>query len=565
MTEAMTAELSDDPRLEALLAATERLTGRGMPFEVVEENVLGERLRVFRNRAHSIREVLLDADRHGDRDCYVFSDSSRIRFDELGKQVASLACVLRDRYGIGPGDRVAVCAANCREWLLTFWAVGSVNAVLVAMNGWWTGAEMRNALDLTDPKLIVMDEKRHDRLDREPAAPVLLVERDFAGLADDGSAVLPDPPIAEDDPFILIFTSGTTGRPKAAVLSHRSVISYLMEQAFIGARSMALAGMTGPPPGPPPVRLAPYPLFHVSGMSMAMSTVMSGSTSVWPLGRFDAGAVIELTKQENVAFWGGGTTHVVRLLQHPDVATIEPTQIIGVGVGGSATPPDVVRQVEERFPHLSGAVSSGYGSTETGLISWAPGWMLKAAPDCVGPLMPTADARITDDDGTVLPPGGEGNIEARSWMSMLGYWRNDAANAETIRPGRWIRTGDFGRLDDGILFIASRKRDLIIRGGENIYPFEIEHRLDEHPDIIEAAAYGIDDPVHGQEVKAVVVVRPGTELTDDDVRRFCAESLASYKVPSVVEIRTELLPRTATGKVMKQVLAGDVENTFVEE
>jgi long-chain acyl-CoA synthetase len=179
--------------------------------------------------------------------------------------------------------------------------------------------------------------------------------------------------------------------------------------------------------------------------------------------------------------------------------------------------------------------------------------------------MPTVDARITGDDGTVLPPGAEGNIEARSWMSMLGYWRNDVADAETVRPGRWIRTGDFGRLDDGILFIASRKRDLIIRGGENIYPFEIEHRLDEHPDILEAAAYGIDDPVHGQAVKAVVVVRPGTELTDTEVRAFCAETLASYKVPSVVEVRTEPLPRTATGKVMKQVLAGDVENTFVEE
>ena len=136
--------------------------------------------------------------------------------------------------------------------------------------------------------------------------------------------------------------------------------------------------------------------------------------------------------------------------------------------------------------------------------------MLQAAPDCVGPLMPTMNARITDDDGRVRPAGAEGNIEARSWMSMLGYWHNDAANAETIQPGRWIRTGDFGRLDDGILFIASRKRDLIIRGGENIYPFEIEHRLDDHPDIVEAAVFGVDHPVHGQDVKAVVVVRPGT-------------------------------------------------------
>lgn len=561
----MTPDFSNDPRLAGLRAATERLTQPGMPFEMTEEIVLGERNRVFRNRARSMRGILEGATRHGDRDCYVFDDGRRIRFSELVQQVASLAGVLRDRHGIGPGDRVAICAANCPEWILMLWAVASLDAVLVAMNGWWTGAEMTTALALTDPKLLVMDERRRARLDRDPEAPLLVVERDFEGLTDDRAAALPDFPIGEDDPFILIFTSGTTGRPKAAVLSHRAVIGYLMEQSFIGARSMALAGMTAPPEGPPPVRLAPYPLFHVSGLSMVVSTVMTGSTSVWPLGRFDAGRVIELSKQENVAFWGGGMTHVVRLLQHPDIETIDPTQIIGVGVGGSATPPDVVRQIEERFPHLDSAVSSGYGSTETGLLSWAPGWMLKLAPDCVGTLMPTMDVRITDDDGSPRPGGAEGNIEARSWMSMLGYWHNDAANAETIRPGRWIRTGDFGRLDDGVLFIASRRRDLIIRGGENIYPFEIEHRLDEHPDVVEAAVYGMDDPVHGQQVKAVVVVVPGTELTPEMVQTFCAVSLASYKVPSMVEIRTEPLPRTATGKVMKQVLAGEVENTFVEE
>ena len=574
------SELSEDPRLRALLDATTRITGPGMPFEIVEEDVLGERLGVFAHRAHSMREILLGARRFGDRDCYVFGDGYRLDFDELIPQVASLATALRDTHGIGPGDRVAVCAANCREWLMTFWAVAALDAVLVAMNGWWTGAEMRTALELTDPKLLVMDEKRRARLDGEPGIPLLLTEHDFAELLDDASATLPDVPIGEDDPFILIFTSGTTGRPKAAVLSHRSVIAYLMEQSFIAARGMAMTGLprsaaVAPPSESDPsdaadapaptVRLAPYPLFHVSGMSMAVSTVMSGSPTVWPLGRFDPANVLELTRDEGISVWGGGTTHVVRLLQHPDIETIDPGSIASVGIGGSAIPPDVIRQIEERFPHLESSVSSGYGSTETGLVSWAPGWMLKAAPDCVGPLMPTSQARITADDGTVLPPGVEGNIEARSWMSMLGYWHNDAANAETVRPGRWIRTGDFGRFEDGILFIASRKRDLIIRGGENIYPFEIEHRLDEHEEVREAAVYGVDDPIHGQVVKAVVVVAPGSPLTADEVRAFCAETLASYKVPTEVELRTEPLPRTANGKVMKQVLAGQAENTFIEE
>ena len=212
-------------------------------------------------------------------------------------------------------------------------------------------------------------------------------------------------------------------------------------------------------------------------------------------------------------------------------------------------------------------MSSGYGSTETGLISWAPGWMLKAAPDCVGPLMPTSQARITDDDGTdARRPAPRATSRPAAGCRCSGYWHNDAANAETVRPGRWIRTGDFGRLDDGILFIASRKRDLIIRGGENIYPFEIEHRLDEHDEVVEAAVYGVDDPVHGQVVKAVVVVAPGSRRSPRTrCARFCAETLASYKVPSEVELRTEPLPRTANGKVMKQVLAGDAENTFIEE
>ncbi len=267
-----------------------------------------------------------------------------------------------------------------------------------------------------------------------------------------------------------------------------------------------------------------------------------------------------------MSIWGGGITHVVRLLQHPEVATIEPAQITSIGVGGSATPPDVTRQIEERFPHLAGAISSGYGSTETGLISWAPGWMLKAAPDCVGPLMPTMDARITDDDGT-----GAGRRAPRATSRRAAgcrCWATGATTRPTPRPcGPGAGSAPATSAGSTTASCSSRRaeRDLIIRGGENIYPFEIEHRLDEHPDIVEATVFGIDDPVHGQEVKAVVVVRPGTALTADEVRAFCAESLASYKVPATVEIRTDPLPRTATGKVMKQVVAGDAESTFVEE
>ena len=438
-----------------------------------------------------------------------------------------------------------------------------MNAVLVAMNGWWTGVEMRNALDLSEPALVVMDEKRLARLAHDPVAPTLVIERDFPTLLNDLDAPMPADPIDEDAPFMLIFTSGTTGRPKAAALSHRSVVGYLQLQSFIGARSLALAGRS---PSAPPNRLATFSLFHVSGLSATVSSMMGAGTTVWPLGRFDPEAVLDLVRRERVGALTGATTNVLRLLDSPQIHTIDPSQIVQVGVGGSATTPSVVRRTEAQFPHLKGTMSTGYGSTETGgLLSWPPGWMLEVAADCVGPPLPTVDVRITDAFGNVVADGVEGHIEARSPIVMLGYWRNDPASDETMLPGLWVRTGDFGRLEDGLLFIASRRRDLIIRGGENIHPFEIENRLEEHHDVVEVAVFGVEHDVLGQEVKAVVVVRPDSGLIADDIRAWCAETLASYKVPAHVEVRTDPLPRNATGKVMKHVLTGEAANVFVEE
>ena len=235
-------------------------------------------------------------------------------------------------------------------------------------------------------------------------------------------------------------------------------------------------------------------------------------------------------------------------------------------MGGSATTPDIIRRVEAAFPHLQGTMSTGYGSTETGaLVSYAPNWMLVASPDCIGPPLPTVDVRITGPMGEVLPEGEEGVICARSPLLMKGYYRNDAANADAFDDGRWFNTGDFGRLESGVLHIASRKRDLIIRGGENVYPFEVENRLDEHEEIVEAAVIGVDHPDLGQEVKAIVVVTADSTLSEDDIRAHCAEALASFKVPSQVELRAEPLPRNPSGKVLKNVLAGDAQTNFVDE
>jgi acyl-CoA synthetase (AMP-forming)/AMP-acid ligase II len=555
-----------DPRLAEFLAATDRLTGPGSPFEVVTEEVLGEPMRVFAQRPANLRAFIAAAPAFDDRLAMAFSDGTEITYAELPGQVASVARYLRDVHGVGKDDNVALCGSNSAGWILSFWACLSLGAVAVAMNGWWTETEMGHALELTEPKVVLADARRAERLPATLTAPLVDLDADLpAMLAHAPGAALPDNPVDEDDPAMLIFTSGTTGRAKAAVLSHRSIIAYSMLQNFIGARGMAVAGR-GPTGGPPPVRLAVFPLFHVSGLGTTVNSIHTGSTTVWPLGRFDAGTVIDLTVRYGINLWGGTGTHVLRLVEHDDIDRIDPAQLLTVGMGGSATTPDIIRRVETAFPHLQGTMSTGYGSTETGaLVSDAPNWMLVASPDCIGPPLPTVDVRITGPMGEVMPEGEEGVICVHSPLLMKGYYRNDAANAEAIDTGRWFNTGDFGRLENGVLHIASRKRDLIIRGGENVYPFEVENRLDEHDEILEAAVIGVDHPDLGQEVKAIVVVTADSALTDDAVRAHCAEALASFKVPTHVEIRTEPLPRNPSGKVLKNVLAGDSQTNFVEE
>lgn len=566
----MSTELDEIRQIvERWAEVTAELTAPGAPFETEEATIRGERMLVFRNRPRSLRQVLADSAANGSKDCVIFDDGTKLTFAEFVQQAASVAAALADR-GIGQGDRVAVSASNCAGWMLSFWATLSLGAVNVAMNGWWTGPEMVNALELTEPKLLLGDTKRLSRLDGA-TVDVPIVNFDVAG--DDGfdamrtfapDAALPDVAIDEDDDAMLLFTSGTTGRPKAAVLTHRSILAYMQMTNFIAARGMTLAGRTAG--GPPPTRLAVFPLFHVSGLGATVSGLASGATTVWPLGRFDPAHVIDLTKRHGINGWSGTFTHIMRLLDDASIDTLDPLQMQQVGIGGSASSPELIRRTEERFPHLKGTFSSGYGSTESGaLISFASNAMIARAPECVGPPLPTVGVRIIDDDGNDLPEGEVGNIVARSPLVMREYWRNPEATADALLPGHWLKTGDFGRLEAGALFLASRKRDLILRGGENIYPFEIENRIDELPDVTEVAVIGVDHPMLGQEVKAIVVVAEGSTLTPEGVVEWCSAALASYKVPAHVEVRAAPLPRNASGKVMKHMLVDDADDIFEGE
>jgi long-chain acyl-CoA synthetase len=550
--------------LASVAAAQERLLALGSQFEMVDIEVFGRPTKAFKNRLFCLREILVSSTRHGDHLAAVFGDGRQFSYRDFERAVAAVATDLREQYGVGVGDRVAIAAANSVEWLLTFWGCAVLGAVTVAMNAWWTPAEMANAIELTDPKLIVADERRRERIAPSVGIKVLAIESDIVYRTDHELA-LPDGQVGEFDDALMLFTSGTTGRPKAAVLTHGNLIGFDKLQSIIGARAMLMSGRE-PAAGPPPTRLAVFPLFHISGVvSTAIATLHSGATTVWTTGRFDPSTVIELTREHGISMWTGASTHIVRILDHPDLIEFDGSTLLQIGVGGSASSPEIIRRTEERFPHLVGTFSSGYGSTETGgLVSWTPAGLLKEAPDTVGPALPGVEIRILDEDRRDVDDGGEGDIWVRSALVMREYWGHPEANADSFLDGGWFKLGDVGRLVNGVLFIASRRRDLILRGGENIYPFEIENRLEEHPAVLEAAVYGVDDRLHGQIVRAAVVLRRGFDTDMEQLRAHCAEVLSAYKVPEHIDIRDEPLPRNATGKVLKHVLRGEAENTFID-
>ena len=547
--------------------AIARLTAAGSPFELATETVGGLEMQVFKNRFRSLREVLAHSVRFGDAELAVWDDGDRWSFVEHERQVASVAAALRDRHGIGRGSRVAILASNRPEWVLTAWATLTLGGVVVAMNGWWQGEEIRFGLDLGEPDLLVADRARLARL-IEPlrSIPTLVMEEEldrYRGY--DLEAPLSETPIDEDDLAAIMFTSGTTGRPKGAMISHRNFIAFL-QMNFCNS---AVAALMSPPrePQPPHVSILSTPLFHVSGFQAgALMGPATGLKQVWTTGRFDPQKILRLTLEEGVTRWGGITTQLWRLVEHPDFEPDAFRQIRSTGGGGSAFSPDLQRTLREKLPQAVGEFNVGYGLTEcAGLCSMATSDLLEKHPDTAGRTVPGNDVAIFDDAGHRVPDGVEGNICVRGPNVMLGYWRNPEATAEAFFADGWLRTGDIGQLRDGLLFLASRKRDMIIRGGENIYPLEIENRLDDHPDVLEAAVVGVDHRTLGQEVKAIVVPRPGASLDPDALRSFVGETLAYYKVPAHIEIRDEPLPRNATGKVLKPVLLGEAENPFKEE
>lgn len=551
-----------------------KLTGPGGPFEIVVDEVLGEPLPVLANRPRSLRELLAASAMHGDKE-YLVHEDRRIGYAEHLRIVASTARALQERYGIGRGDRVAILAANSPDWPIFFWATTSLGAIVVALNGWWTADEIAYALDRTQPKLLVGDERLLARVaDRhlDPAVLCLDSLRDeiFAWAPD---ADLPDTPIDEDDPAVILFTSGTTGRPKGAVSTHRGIVGFIQVNIVGGAISAVseqLEGTGAPPdPNPPeqPASLATAPMFHLSGLyaGIVMQLQLGGKIVTRP-GRFDPGEVLRLIETEKITMWSALGAMGPRVASHADVVRYDLSSMRNIGFGGAPASPAVQELLRKTFPTAAQNVGIGYGSSETvAVVASIRGPDYARHPESAGYLMPMHQVEIRDPEGRALREGEEGEIFVRSAFLMRGYWNDPEATAKAIRPGRWLATGDVGRIEGGLLYINSRARDMILRSAENVYPVEIEYRLDAHPAVRESAVVGVDHPELGQDVKAIVVREPGSEPRPEELAAWCAETLAPFKVPSQWEIRAEPLPRNAAGKILKSVLTGESEARQIEE
>jgi acyl-CoA synthetase (AMP-forming)/AMP-acid ligase II len=565
------AARNEDGVVSRLAAVEAQLLAPGAPFELVEEEVLGERVRVFVNRARSVRDVLLRGREFAGAEYMVFCEGERERrytFAEHERLVASAAAALKERFDVGPGDRVAILAANCPEWIISFWATVSLGAICVGLNGWWTEDEIRYAVGHSKPKVLIADRKRAARITGALDVPMLIVEEGFDGLlAAHTDAELPTQPIAESDPAIILYTSGTTGRAKGVVHTHGNVTNMLMVSFFHGARLMMANPRQDELPQLANSILVTSPLFHVSGLHCAAVTALAGGAkTVWPMGRFDPETTLALIEREKITGWGYTATVLHRLLNHPKVGDYDLSSLRSIGGGGSPIPAPLIEKALSLFPQCSHTMGVGYGLTEgTAFATLNAGEELTDDPSSVGRPVPIVDVEIRDEQGRALAEREEGEIHLRGPLVMREYWEDPEATDAAIKPGRWLNTGDVGRMQDGKLYIASRKRDLILRGGENVYPFEIEQRLEAHPAVAEAAAVGIDHEALGQEVKAVIVFEKGQEIATEELERWVADALAYYKVPSVWETRKLPLPRNATGKVLKNALRDAQDSMFIEE
>ena len=549
--------------------ADAQLTAAGQMFELDEVEIRGIPTKVWKNCPATLADILTLSRGHGDKTFLVYEDEMTT-FEEHFRACAHLATILRDRFGVREGDRIAIAMRNFPEWSVAFWAASAAGAVVVPLNAWWTGEELQYGLADSGSKILIADEERAGRIAPHladlPDLDVTVVVRAGENLPADGmlrwedvvgevpaTVELPSVNVATDDDATIFYTSGTTGRPKGALGTHRNICTNPISLFYVNVRNSLRAGADAAGDGTQNAYLLSVPFFHATGChSILVANALAGGKLVI-MHRWDPGRALELIEREQITTFGGVPTMVMQVLDHPDFDSRDTSSVKSVGYGGAPAPPELVRRIQDQFGSIP--ASNGYGLTETSSLSTMnAGEDYVKKPDSVGPPVPVVTVKVVDPDGTELPVGSVGELWIKGPNVVKGYWGKPEATALTFSDG-WLHTGDVARLDEeNFVYIVDRAKDMLIRGGENIYCVEIEGVLYEHPAVADAAVIGVPHPTLGEEPAAVVQTRPGFQVSESELQEHVRSKLASFKVPVKIWFYDQALPRNPAGKILKREL-----------
>ncbi|GAA4575346.1 class I adenylate-forming enzyme family protein [Planotetraspora kaengkrachanensis] len=531
-----------------------QLTAPGQLFEMEEIQVAGNTIRAWKHAPATFRALLETSRFHGEQTFVVYEDD-RLTFEEHFRLAATLANRLVDDYGIRKGDRVAIAMRNYPEWIVAFSATLAAGAVAVPLNAWWTRPELEYGLSDSGAKLLIADGERAERLSG-CELPTIVARADDANWAKvigevSPGVTLPDVEVGPDDPATIFYTSGTTGRSKGALGSHRNLGQAPMTVAYALMSSVALAGKD--PAEAAAVRrvtLLTVPLFHTTGcFAVLMPTFFTGGQLAL-MYKWDPKRALELIEREKITTMSGVPTNAWQLLSHPDFGKHDISSLTAISYGGAPAPPKLLERITELLPNRT--PGNGYGMTETtALAVYNSGRNYVAKPESIGLPAAVIDIKVCDPQGTEVPVGEVGELCIRGPIVIMGYWNRPDATAETFVNG-WLHTGDLARLDDeGFVYIVDRAKDMVIRGGENVYCAEVEAAMFEHPAIDDAAVIGIPDDELGEQVGAVVRLKPGASASAEELQSFLTDRIAKFKVPVRIWFRETELPRNPGGKILK--------------
>ena len=551
-----------------LMTARAELIAEGSPFEIVETQVLGQTLRCFKHAPATIRDFWLSTSAFSDRPYLIYQDE-RLSYAQSHAQVDAIAAWLWHQ-GVRPGDRIAIGMRNYPEWMLIYWAGLAIGVTVVGMNAWWIADEMAFALEDSTPKILFVDAERLARIQEQPAmaAGITLVTVRVTAPPVDAvpwSEVIATPgemPAVAIDPdadACIFYTSGTTGRPKGAQLTHRSCIANLFNMVFSSqAQALAVHRATGvaPPAAadlPTPVTLITTPLFHVTANNCAAYLTTAAGGALVMMYRWDAGQALQIIERERVTGMSGVPMMARELINHPAFDSHDTSSLTTLSGGGAQLQPDLVAKIDSSIK--TARPGTGYGMTETsGIITSVSADFLVDRPDSAGPSVPTLEVKCVDDAGRALALGEVGEIWVKGSPVIKGYLNRPDATSSSIVDG-WLQTGDIGRIDEhGFIYIVDRKKDMVLRGGENIYCAEVENCVFRHPAVAECCAFGVPDERLGEEVGIAIVLKPGEKLSAEALRAHCAALMAKHKIPRHVWFETEPIPRNASGKFLKREL-----------